>query len=69
MCRGASLHADVSLTRLPLLSARNRSPKPESEPAEAKRNWTSYGHEVTIPAAAPEWWRGVLCDPQTAAAF
>ena len=31
----------------------------------AKRNWTSYGHEVAIPTGAPEWWRGVLCDPQT----
>jgi selenide,water dikinase len=31
----------------------------------AKRNWSSYGHEVELPVNAPEWWRGILCDPQT----
>jgi len=31
----------------------------------AARNWESYGHEVSLPAAMPEWQKGMLCDPQT----
>jgi selenide,water dikinase len=29
------------------------------------RNWKGYGHEVSLPAGAPEWVRKLVTDPQT----
>jgi len=29
------------------------------------RNWASYGHDVAMPPAMPEWRRHLLTDPQT----
>jgi selenide, water dikinase len=30
-----------------------------------RRNWDSYGHDVTLPADYPLWQRRLLTDPQT----
>jgi len=29
------------------------------------RNWKGYGHEVRMPAGAPDWQRKLISDPQT----
>ena len=29
------------------------------------RNWKGYGHEVRMPAGAPDWKRKLISDPQT----
>jgi len=29
------------------------------------RNWKGYGHEVRVPAGAPDWQRKLISDPQT----
>ena len=65
MCRGASLNAGVNFPALPLFRRTQAFAEAGIGTGGAKRNWTSYGHEVAIPTGAPEWWRGVLCDPQT----
>jgi len=65
MCRGASLGAEVEFKALPLFTHAQRLAEAGIGTGGAKRNWKSYGHEVDIPAESPEWWRGILCDPQT----
>jgi selenide,water dikinase len=65
MCRGASLGAEIQFEALPLLAQARRLAESGVGTGGAKRNWNSYGHEVELPADAPEWWSGILCDPQT----
>jgi selenide, water dikinase len=65
MCRGAAMGAEVKIKSLPLFTQAQRLAETGIGTGGAKRNWNSYGHEVELPADAPEWWRGVLCDPQT----
>ena len=65
MCRGAGLGAEVRFEELPLLTHARRLAESGVGTGGAKRNWNSYRHEVELPADAPEWWRGILCDPQT----
>jgi len=71
MCRGASLGPEVKLgvevdfEAVPLFTRAQDFAERGIGTGGAKRNWKSYGHEVEIPQDAPEWWRAVLCDPQT----
>jgi selenide,water dikinase len=65
MCRGAALGAGLQVDALPLLTHARRMAEAGIGTGGAKRNWDSYGRDVDLPADAPEWLRGVLCDPQT----
>jgi selenide,water dikinase len=65
MCRGAELSAEVNFAAVPLFAEAQRMAELGIGTGGAKRNWKSYGLDVEIPAEAPEWWRGILCDPQT----
>ncbi|HEV2202709.1 MAG TPA: selenide, water dikinase SelD [Bryobacteraceae bacterium] len=65
MCRGAALLADVDFQAVPLFIGARDLAEGGVGTGGAKRNWKSYGPQIEIPADAPEWWRAVLCDPQT----
>ncbi|MDD5329543.1 MAG: selenide, water dikinase SelD [Sulfuricella sp.] len=65
ICHGANLAAEVEFDRLPLLPAAVELAKAGFAPGAAERNWASFGHEVSLPAAMPEWQKNMLCDPQT----
>jgi selenide,water dikinase len=65
MCRGASLGAELQFEALPLLTQAQRLAESGVGTGGARRNWKSYGHEVHLPPDAPDWWRDLLCDPQT----
>jgi selenide,water dikinase len=65
MCRSASLGADVIFEQVPVFAGARALAQDGIGTGAAKRNWASYGHEVEIAADAPEWQRGLLCDPQT----
>ncbi len=65
ICHGSKVAAEIEFDRLPLLSAAVELAKQGHAPGAAGRNWASYGHELTLPAALPEWQKNLLCDPQT----
>jgi selenide, water dikinase len=65
MCRSASLGADVTFNQVPVFPGVRALAQEGIGTGAAKRNWTSYGHEVDMDADAPDWQRGLLCDPQT----
>jgi selenide,water dikinase len=65
MCRSASLGAEVTLGQVPVFPGARTLAQEGIGTGAAKRNWASFGHEVDMAANAPEWQRGLLCDPQT----
>jgi selenide,water dikinase len=65
MCRGASLALEIELEALPIFPTARRLAEAGIGTGASKRNWASYGAEVTLPAGLPEWRRNLLCDPQT----
>ncbi len=65
ICRGSMLGAVLAYSRVPLLSEAVSLAQRGYATGAAERNWASYGQEVDLPAAMPEWQRKLLCDPQT----
>jgi selenide,water dikinase len=65
ICRGSRLRAEIAFDRIPVLSAAAHLVRQGYATGASGRNWESYGKEVTLPAAAPEWQRQLLTDPQT----
>ena len=65
MCRSSSLGADVTFEQVPVFPGARTLAQEGIGTGAAKRNWASYGHEVDMGADAPDWQRGLLCDPQT----
>jgi selenide, water dikinase len=65
MCRSASLGAGVTFAQVPVFPGAKVLAQEGIGTGAAKRNWASYGQEVDIADNAPDWERGLLCDPQT----
>jgi selenide, water dikinase len=65
MCRSASLGADVTFEQVPVFAGARALAQEGIGTGAAKRNWASFGHEVDMATNAPDWQRGLLCDPQT----
>jgi selenide,water dikinase len=65
MCRSASLGAGVTFEQVPVFVGARTLAQEGIGTGAAKRNWASFSHEVDMAADAPDWQRGLLCDPQT----
>src|SRR6267378_604403 len=65
MCRGAKLGAEIRFDDLPVLPEALEWVKEGTATGASDRNWKGYGHEVRMPAGAPEWMRKLISDPQT----
>ena len=65
ICGGSELGAEINFNALPVLPAALDLVKQGFGPGAIDRNWASYGKQVILPEAVPEWWSKLLCDPQT----
>jgi selenide, water dikinase len=65
MCRGARLSLHIRWDRLPIFPTAVRLAEAGVGTGASKRNWASYGKDVTLPSGMPDWQRTLLCDPQT----
>ena len=65
MCRGSKLGAEVRFDDLPVLPEALEWVKEGTATGASDRNWKGYGHEVRMPAGAPDWKRKLISDPQT----
>jgi len=65
MCRGAGLSLAIDFSRLPRFEGAVQLARSGVGTGAAKRNWASYGAEVTLAADILPWQRDLLCDPQT----
>ena len=65
ICRASGLKAEIAFDRIPVLSAARHLAEQGYATGASQRNWASYEREVILPAAAPEWHRKLLTDPQT----
>jgi len=55
----------VKLDELPVIPDAIEWLKQGVATGASDRNWKGYGHDVSLPAAAPEWQRKLVTDPQT----
>jgi selenide,water dikinase len=65
ICRGSGVAARVNFPSLPLLAAAVPLLQQGVGPGAIGRNWESYGHEVDLDPALPDWASRIACDPQT----
>lgn len=65
ICRGSQLAASLEFSKIPLLPTALRLVQDGLNTGAAERNWSSYGHDVTLPGDLPAWQKNLLCDPQT----
>ena len=65
ICRGSGLSANIRFADLPVHPLALELAQAGFSPGASERNWTSYGHEVSLPEGVSVWQRKLLCDPQT----
>lgn len=65
VCRGSGMRAIVPRNQVPILSAARELASEGIFPGAARRNWDSYGSQVTVMDDRPEWETLLLADPQT----
>jgi selenide,water dikinase len=65
ICRASAMRARIRSADVPVLEGAAALAEAGIGTGAAARNWSSYGHEVVLPAGLPDWRRGLLCDPQT----
>ena len=63
--RASKLAARVEMGRLPLLPGVSELAQSDHITGASKRNWASYGHEVTLADGIADWQLALLTDPQT----
>jgi selenide, water dikinase len=65
MVRGSSLRLVLHTGDVPVLAQAAALAQGGNVTGASHRNWSSYGNEVELPPAFPEWRRHLLTDPQT----
>ncbi|MFH1605090.1 MAG: selenide, water dikinase SelD [Pseudomonadota bacterium] len=65
ICRGSKLGASVRFDDLPIIDDARYWAEQGTVTGATARNWDSYGREVRLPAASPDWQRALVTDPQT----
>ncbi|HTO57417.1 MAG TPA: selenide, water dikinase SelD [Pseudomonadales bacterium] len=65
MARGSKLSLTIRAADVPLLREAAALAESGFVTGASNRNWSSYGHDVSLPADYPEWRRHLLTDPQT----
>lgn len=65
MARGSGLRITIEDARIPLLTQAEALAGAGYVTGASKRNWSSYGDGVVLPAGLPEYRRDLLTDPQT----
>ncbi|MCX7175219.1 MAG: selenide, water dikinase SelD [Proteobacteria bacterium] len=65
ICRGSKLRAQLEFASLPLIPEAVKLVRDGIATGASTRNWSSYGHIVTMPAGSEEWQQKLLSDPQT----
>jgi selenide,water dikinase len=65
ICRGSQLGAAVRFDALPLIPEAVDFVRQGIATGASGRNWAGYGHDVRMPAGAPEWQQKLISDPQT----
>ena len=65
ICRGSNLAASLEFSQIPLLLSALRLVQDGLNTGAAGRNWSSYGHDVTLSGDLMAWQKDLLCDPQT----
>ncbi|NII74928.1 selenide,water dikinase [Dyella sp. SG562] len=65
MARGSGARIRIELASLPLFARAEALAEAGYVTGASKRNWSSYGDGVVLPADVPEWRRALLTDPQT----
>lgn len=65
LCRGANLGASIECSAIPVLDGVLALAEAGCVTGASARNWSAYGHEVTLSAATGEIWKSLVTDPQT----
>jgi len=65
ICRGSRASASVELAALPMIEEAVTHVRAGIATGASTRNWESYGKDVDLPAACPEWQNKMVTDPQT----
>jgi selenide, water dikinase len=65
ICRGAELAAELHFADIPLLPHAHQLAQQGYVTGASKRNWESYGSEVSLGENLLEWQSNFLTDPQT----
>ncbi|WP_448096367.1 selenide, water dikinase SelD [Luteibacter yeojuensis] len=65
LARGSGLRVRIEGDHVPFLDQAERLAQAGFITGASKRNWSSYGDGVVLPAGLPDWRRALLTDPQT----
>ncbi len=65
MARGSKLTLNIRGADVPFMPSAVELVKKGCVTGASHRNWSSYGHEVTLPDGYQDWQRHLLTDPQT----
>lgn len=65
MARASGVTLSIALSRLPFLLEAEALARDGFVTGASRRNWESYGAEVSLPDGLSDWQRSLLTDPQT----